>query len=186
MKKKWVIMICIIIIVLVVCFLFLNKKREEWYIIDWTWMVNEVSSYKVVTWNRWNMVGEDVFVYDEDDNLILSLDDKNQPQYFFALYGNYLILDSGTSASRREMLVYDILTWKVIYRTDYYPWENWLVLNNDNVIFYKEITPQTLFWDYTLPDCESEYHNGYIENYWYTIWEDQANDLGDLQCAYFE
>jgi hypothetical protein len=40
--------------------------------------------------------------------LVLSLEDKNQPQYLFALYENYLVLDSGTSASQREMLVYNI------------------------------------------------------------------------------
>jgi hypothetical protein len=103
----------------------------------------------------------------------------------FALYERYLVLDSGTSASSREMVVYDIPSWKIIYRTDYYPWENWLVLNDNNITFYKEIT-KDLYWDYSLPSCETEYDNGYIENYWYVIWEDQANDLGDIQCAYFE
>jgi hypothetical protein len=48
-------------------------------------------------------------VYDKDGNLVLSLDDKNQPQYLFTLYENYLVLDSGTSASQREILVYNIL-----------------------------------------------------------------------------
>jgi hypothetical protein len=49
-------------------------------------------------------------VYDDNGNLVLSLKDKNQPQYLFALYENYLILDSGTSASQRDILVYDILS----------------------------------------------------------------------------
>ena len=148
-------------------------------------MVNNVSYYNVDTKERLEGVWEDIFVYDEDGNLVLSLDDKDQPQYLFILYENYLVLDSGTSATQREMLVYDIPSWRVIYRTGYYPWEYWLVLNDDNITFYKEI-PESLWGDYTLPDCENEYDNGYIENYWYTIWGDQANDLGDIQCAYFE
>ena len=137
------------------------------------------------TKERLESIWEDIFVYDKDGNLVLSLDDKNQPQYLFTLYENYLVLDSGTSASQREILVYNILSWKVIYRTDYYPWENWLVVNDDNITFYKRI-PESFLWDYELPNCENEYDNGYIENYGYTIWEDQANDLGDIQCAYFE
>ena len=58
-------------------------------------------------------------------------------------------------------------------------------MDGDNITFYKEIG-ESLYWDYMLPDCENEYDNGYIENYGYTIWEDQANDLWDIQCAYFE
>ena len=148
-------------------------------------MVNEVSSYSVDVKQRWNFPWEDVYVYDDNGSLVLSLEDKNQSQYLFALYERYLVLDSGTSASSREMVVYDIPSWKIIYRTDYYPWENWLVLNDNNITFYKEIT-KDLYWDYSLPSCESEYDNGYVESYWYVIWEDQANDLGDIQCAYFE
>ena len=152
---------------------------------DWSWMVNDVSSYKVVTHSRWDVVGEDIFIYDEDDNLVLSLDDENNPQYLFALYENYVVLDSGTSASKRDMLVYDVKLGNKIFETDYYPWENGLVLNDNNITFYKEI-PESLWEDYTLPNCENEYDNGYVENYGYTIWEDQANDLWELQCAYFE
>ena len=147
-------------------------------------MVNDVSSYSVDVKERWEFPWEDVYVYD-NGKLIFSLEDKNQPQYLFALYENYLVLDSGTSASSREMLVYDVKSGNKIFETDYYPWEDWLVLNDDNITFYKEI-PETLFWDYALPNCENGYDNGYIEGYGYTIWEDQANDLGDIQCAYFE
>lgn len=152
---------------------------------DWPWMVNEVSSYSVNTQERWEYPWEDIYVYDENGNLVLSLEDKNQPQYLFALYENYIILDSGTSASSREMLVYDIPTGDLVYKTDYFPWEYWLILDGNNIEFYKRI-PGSLLTSYNLPKCQSEYDNAYIENYGYAIWEDQANDLGDIQCAYFE
>ena len=148
-------------------------------------MVNEVSSYSVKISPRDSMPWEDIYVYDEKNNLALSLNNKDQPQYFYILYGDFIVLDSGTSASQREMLVYNIPSKKLIYKTDYYPWEKWLVLNNDNIKFYKKID-SSLYWDYALPNCENVYDNWYIENYGYTIWEDQANDLGGIQCAYFE
>ena len=154
-----------------------------WDIMDWPWMVNEVSSYSVNTQERWEFPWEDIYVYDDNGNLVLSLEDKDQPQYFFALYENYLILDSGTSASQREMLVYDIKSGNKIFETDYFPWEDWLVLEGNNITFYKKID-ESAYWE--LPDCQNEYDNGYIGSYWYTIWEDQVNDLGDIQCAYFE
>jgi len=192
MKKSLVLSLLWLIILVVVVLVILNKNDNwtvEWRqwepIMDWTWMVNESSSYSIDVKERWEFPWEDIYVYDDNGKLVLSLEDKNQPQYLFALYENYLVLDSGTSASQREMLVYNIPSWKVIYKTDYYPWENWLVLNDNNITFYKEID-QSLYWEYTLPSCESEYDNGYIESYGYTIWEDQANDLGDIQCAYFE
>jgi len=154
-----------------------------WDIMDWPWMVNEVSSYSVNTQERWEFPWEDIYVYDDNGNLVLSLEDKDQPQYLFALYENYLILDSGTSASQREMLVYDIKSGNKIFETDYFPWEDWLVLEGNNITFYKKID-ESAYWE--LPDCQNEYDNGYIGSYWYTIWEDQVNDLGDIQCAYFE
>lgn len=172
-------------VLIIVVWIIVFKKNNMWDIMDWPWMVNENLSYNVETRERWDFPWEDVYVYDDNGNLVLSLEDKDQPQYLFALYERYLVLDCGTSALHREMLVYDISLWKLIYKTDYYPWENWLVLDGDSVTFYKEID-QSLYWDYMLPNCKNEYDNGYIENYWYVIWEDQANDLGDIQCAYFE
>lgn len=188
MKKKWIIVLCTVLLILIICFLIFNKREEvvnEWYLMDWQWMVNEVSSYRVDTQDRWDAVWEDIFVYDENDNLVLSLDDKDQPQYLFVLYEGYLVLDSGTSASQREILVYDIPSGEMIYKTDYYPGENGLVLNDNEITFYRKID-DSLLSDYILPHCENKYDNGYIGNYGYTIWEDQANDLGDIQCAYFE
>ena len=187
MKKKWVVIICFILLIFIICLLIFNKGNKSvnnWNLVDWLWMVNDVSSYSVDVKERWEFPWEDIYVYD-NEKLIFSLEDKNQPQYLFALYENYLVLDSGTSASSRKMLVYDVKSGNKIFETDYYPWEDWLVLNDDNITFYKEI-PETLLWDYTLPNCENEYDNGYIESYGYTIWEDQASDLGDIQCAYFE
>lgn len=193
MKKVLLMMlICLVWILLTGCWW--NKKTEidEWDVelsqnLDNEPAVveNEVSSFSVQTSIRDSMPWEDIYVYDDNDNLVLSLDDENQPQYLFALYENFLVLDRGTSASQREFLVYDIPSGRVVYKIDYYPWENWLVLNDNNIKFYKEID-KSAYWEYTLPGCENEYDNGYIESYGYTIWEDQANDLGDIQCAYFE
>ena len=162
-----------------------KSTTEEINNTNWEKMSNDVSSYLVSTQPRSDTVWEDIFIYDDDWNMVLQLVDRNEPQYLFALYGNYVILDSWTSASQRKLLVYDIKTWLKIFESDYYPWENGLVLNDDNITFYKAIN-QSLYWEYTLPNCENEYDNGYIESYGYTIWEGQANDLGDIQCAYFE
>jgi len=57
---------------------------------------------------------------------------------------------------------------------------------NDNIITYYKQIPDSLLWDYKLPECETEYDNGYIEKYGYTIWKNMDADLWDLQCAYFE
>ena len=181
MKKKWVVVLCVVIIVLLVCLLVIRKGSKLG--VDKLWIFNV--SYSVETSPRGSMVWDDIYVYDSNGNLVLSLDDKSQPQYLFTLYENYLVLDSGTSASQREMLVYDVKSGKKVFEIDYYPWENGLVLNDNEITFYKKIE-DSLLSDYTLPRCENEYDNGYVENYGYTIWEDQANDLGNIQCAYFE
>ena len=183
MKKKIVVLLCMFVLIVIIWIL-VFKKDNKWDIMDWPWMVNEVSSYSVDVKERWEFPWEDVYIYDDKGNLVLLLNDETQPQYLFALYENYVILDNGTSTSQREMLVYDIPSWKLIYQTDYYPWENGLVLDDNNITFYKGIKESEIGW--SLPQCVSEYDNGYIEKYWYTIWEDQSNDLGDIQCAYFE
>ena len=184
MKKKSIIVFGIIILIIIICIL-IFKKNNMWDIMDWPWMVNDVSSYSIKTSMRDSTPWEDIYVYDENNNLVLSLDDKDQPQYFYVLYGDYIVLDSGTSASSREMLVYNIPSGKLIYKSDYYPWDKGLRLNWNKITFYKEISNSELS-NYTLPICENEYDNGYIENYEYTIWENQINELGDIQCAYFE
>ena len=184
MKKKLTITLITIILIVIIYILFF-KENNTWSNIDWQKMTNNVSSYSVKTSMRNSMPWEDIFIYDENDKLVLSLNNENQPQYLYALYENYIILDSWTSASQREMIVYNIPSGKEIYRTDYYPWENWLVLDNNNITFHKKIE-QSFYWNYTLPECEDEYDKGYIESYVYSIWEDQANDLWDIQCTYFE
>ncbi len=183
MKKKGFVVICAVIIVLLVCLLVIRKGSKLG--VDKLWISNTNLSYFVKTSPRGSMVWEDIYVYDSNDNLVLPLDDQNQPQYLFTLYEHYLVLDSGTSASSREMLVYDVKSGNKVFETDYYPWESWLVLNDGIITFYKEI-PESKLWDYTLPNCENEYDNGYVETYGYTIWGDQANNLGDIQCVYFE
>lgn len=184
MKKKWAIVFWIIILIIITCII-VFKKNNMWDIMDWPWMVNDFSSYSVETKERWEFPWENIYLYDKNWNLVLSLEDKNQPQYLFALYENFVILDRGTGASQREMVVYDIKSGNKIFESDYYPWENWLILNDNNITFYKKID-ESLYWEYTLPNCENEYDNGYIENYEYTIWENQAEDSGNIQCAYFE
>lgn len=185
MNKKLVVSTLVALLIIIIFALVFRKSDSVWEIMDWEWMVNETSSYIVDTKARLDYPWEDIYVYNNYGNLVFSLENNNQPQYLFALYDKYLILDSGTSASKREMLVYDIEEAAKVYETDYYPWEKWLVLNDNNVTFYKEID-QSMLWEYSLPQCENEYDNGYIEEYGYTIWEDQANDLWDIQCAYFE
>lgn len=207
MKKSLIVVSWLVAILIVVVWVLVLKRDNVWDVMDgpwmvnepyydmnqengewdnmWQWMVNEFSSYSVKTRERWEFPWEDIYVYDDNGDLVFSLEDNNQPQYLFALYENFIVLDSWTSASQRDMLVYDIKYGNKIFQTDYFPWENGLVLNDKEITFYKKID-DSLLWEYTLPECKSEYDNGYIENYGYTIWEDQANDLGDIQCAYFE
>ena len=192
--KKTILMILICTVWVLFIGYWWNKKIET---SDWNMRLsqnlnnrsavleNEVSSYSVKTSVRDSMLWEDIYVYDDNGNLVLSIDDETKSQYLFALYENFLVLDCGISTSQREMLVYDIPSGRVVYKTDYYPWENWLVLNDNDIEFYKKID-KSAYWEYTLPECENGYGNWYIENYGYTIGEDQANDLGDVQCAYFE
>ena len=184
MKKRLIIALIAIVLVVIVCIL-IFREDNTWNIMDWPGMVNDVSSYSVKTSMRNSMPWEDIYVYDENDKLVLSLNDENQPQYLYALYENFIVLDSWTSASQRDMLVYDIPTGNKVFQTNYFPWEKWLTLNGNEITFYKKID-NSLLWNYTLPQCEGEYDNGYIEKYGYTIWEDQANDLGDILCTYFE
>ena len=40
---------------------------------DWPWMVNEVSSYSVKVQERWDMVGEDIFVNKSAVNSVSNL-----------------------------------------------------------------------------------------------------------------
>ena len=183
MKKRLIIILGIFLLIVIICVL-VFKKNNMWDIMDWPWMVNEVSSYSVDVKERNNMVWEDVFVYDDDGDLVFSLDDQNQPQYLFALYENYIVLDSWTSASRREVLVYNIESKSKIFESDYYPWDYWLVINDNIVRFYKEIDESEIAW--SLPQCENEYDNWYIQKYEYLIWDNQINASWDPQCAYFE
>jgi len=185
MKKSLVWFLGLVILAIMVWLFFLNKDEKWWDIMNGSKMGNEVSSYSVSIQERWEFPWEDIYVYDNNDKLVLSLEDKNQPQYFYVLYWDFIVLDSGTSVSMREMLVYNIPSGNKIFQTDYFPWNNGLVLKGNEIKFYKKID-DSLLWNYTLPDCENEYDNGYIESYGYTIWEDQVNDLGDIQCAYFE
>ena len=184
MKKRLVIVLVAVILLVIICLL-LFKKDDTWNIMDWSWMVNDVSTYSIKTSMRDSTPWEDIYIYDVNDNFVLSLNDENQPQYLYALYGNFIVLDSGTSASQREMLVYDITSGNIIFQTNYFPWNKWLILNDNKITFYKKIDDSVL-WNYTLPQCEGEYDNWYIESYGYTIWENQANDLWDIQCTYFE
>ena len=128
--------------------------------------------------------GEDAYKYLTEDLGRYGVT-KEELDEKFALYDKYLVLDSWTSASQRGLLVYDIENASKVFETDYYPWEYWLVLNDNVVTFYKKIDDSMLL-NYTLPQCKNEYDNGYIEKYGYTLWEDKDDDLWDVQCAYFE
>ena len=201
MKKKLIIVLFVIVLFIIFCLLYfrgknswnlnnynlqeMNAEENDSGLVDEELLENEFSSYKVDTKNRLDALWEDVFIYNSDGDLVLSLVDKDQPQYLFALYDNYLLLDSWTSASQRDLIVYDIKLGNKIFVTTYYPWEDGLVLSGDSVVYYKEID-QSSYWDYSLPQCNTEYENWYVEKYGYTIWNDMDADLGDIQCAYFE
>lgn len=185
MKKKLVISVVLVVLVIIICALVFRKSEKVWEVMDGEWMVNETSSYSVDVKERSGYPWEDIYVYNSYWNLVFSLENNDEPQYLFALYDKYLVLDSWTSASQRGLLVYDIENASKVFETDYYPWEYWLVLNDNVVTFYKKIDDSMLL-NYTLPQCKNEYDNGYIEKYGYTLWEDKDDDLWDVQCAYFE
>lgn len=142
--------------------------------------------YTIKTGDRWENVWEDIFVYDENDNLVLSLVDEEEPQYYFSLLWNYLVLDNWTSASQRLIQVYDIANGTKIFESDYYPWEDGLTQEWNTIRFFQRIDNANL-QDYTIwVICENEYDNGYIELYWYELWKDSATSLWTIKCAYFE
>jgi len=144
------------------------------------------SKYTIKTGDRGDNVWEDIFVYDEADNLVLSLTDDNEAQYYFSNIGNYLVLDNGTSASQRLIQVYDISKGEKIFETDYYPWGDELEQEWNTIRFFQRIENENLSKYPTLAICENEYDNGYITTMEYTIWETTAKDLQQVKCAYFE
>ena len=178
MKKSWWIML-----LLWVPILLSGCRNNKWNVLDWPWMINELSNnYSVDTQMRWDNIWEDIFVYDNDGNLIFSLV-NGEPQYLVDLFDNYLVIDSWTSASQRSMIVYNVETKNKIFETDYYPWEEWLVIWEWNIEYYKKVNESEFA---SLPECENEYDNWYVERYWYDIWLDMDADLWDVRCAYFE
>jgi hypothetical protein len=144
------------------------------------------SKYTIKTGDRGDNVWEDIFVYDEAENLVLSLTDENEAQYYFSNIGNYLVLDNGTSASQRLIQVYDISKGEKIFETDYYPWGDELEQEWNTIRFFQRIENENLSKYPTLAICENEYDNGYITTMEYTIWETTAKDLQQVKCAYFE
>jgi len=175
-----------------------SKDKGEWGLNNWKWELNNsekslngwawmtYSSYYVKTFSRnFSIPWEDIYVYDENNNLVLSLDDKEQPQRFYVLFENYLVLDSWTGVNGREVLVYDVKSGDKIFQTDYDLRNNGLIRDFNVVSFYKKVD-DSLLSGYVLPQCDSERYNGYVERYEYVIWETQANALWDIQCAYFE
>ena len=144
------------------------------------------TKYTIKTGSRWENVWEDIFVYDEDENIVLSLVDQDEAQYYFAIQWNYVILDNGTSASQRLIQVYDISKGEKVFEADYYPWENGLELDWNIIKFFQRIQNEDLSKYPTLAICENEYDNGYITSMEYTIWQKSAKDLQQVKCAYFE
>lgn len=146
----------------------------------------EEFTYTVQTWDRGDMVWENIRVYDENWEEVFSLIDNEEAQYFFAIKWKYLILDNGTSASQRLIQIYDIQKWEKIFETDYYPWEAGIMLEWNTVKYYQWIDNSKLSTYPSLAICENEYDNGYIELYWYELWKNVATSLWAIKCAYFE
>ena len=147
--------------------------------------IEETVVYTVQTWDRWEKVWEDIRVYDENGDEVLSLVDNDEAQYFFATKWKYLILDNGTSASQRLIQIYDISKSEKVFETDYYPWETDIMLEWNTVKYYQRIDNSKLSTYPELAICENEYDNGYIELYWYELWK-KATSLWTIKCAYFE
>lgn len=148
--------------------------------------MKETVVYTVQTGDRGENVWEDIRVYDENWDEVLSLVDNDEAQYFFAIRWKYLILDNGTSASQRLIQIYDIQKWEKIFEADYYPWETDIMIEWNTVKYYQRIDNSKLSTYPSLAICENEYDNGYIELYWYELWKDWSTSLWAIKCAYFE
>jgi len=189
MKKLQLVFACLLAIIVAWCTTQnIENTNQD---IDVTPTQNEVENtvaikYTVKTGDRWDNVWEDIFVYDEDDNLVLSLVDQDEAQYYFSIQWNYIILDNWTSASQRSIQVYDITKGVIVFETDYYPGENELEQDWNIIRFFQRIENENLSKYPTLAICENEYDNGYITMMEYTIWQTSAKDLQQVKCAYFE
>lgn len=155
-----------------------------------SWWILQTSSsgsrtiYHIQTWTRTDVPGEDIFVLDNQWSRILSLEDHTIAQYFHLLYDHFLIVDIGTSASKRTFTLYDLVTQQAIFSSTYYPLQDptslqlsWSVLT----FFYAyDQTPPP-----TVAPC-TWITNGYVQTRYFDIITQQLTASDIFTCVYFE
>lgn len=163
-----------------------NEQNIDYEIENWGLIESRDVTYSVKTEAKSSLKWENIFVYDNNWNLVFSLDDESEIYYFFVLYENFLVLDKGADALDSSVVVYDVKSGNLVFETDYYPWETWLVINDDKVEFYK-ILDESLLSGLLLPECdEKKISSGYMEKYLYVVWEASIMETEDVQCMYVE
>ena len=184
--KKSLGIVLVVILIAFWCFYFFDKKKSvsKLQLNDMPKLLveNENSTYTVDTeikeWLKW----ENIFVYDSDWELVFSLKDSEEVYYFFVLYKNFLVLDKWIGSLDSNIVVYNVKTGNLIFETDYYPWEKWLIINDDKIEFYKRID-ESLLSDSSLIQCDGgEAEKVFVEKYLYNVWDISAINMGDVQC----
>ena len=158
-------------------------------ILDGPWMINENNeivvshTYRAETLERIEMVWEDINVYDENDELVFSLVDNEDPQYLFAVEWKYLVVDLGTSADIREVKIYDIETNELVFHENYVSRDWSLALTEAWLDFYQKLDPNKAD---ELPICENDNDNWYVSLYTFDFGTLTVKDTWVKKCTYFE
>ncbi len=147
-----------------------------------------ISDYRVETGMRVDTPGEDITVYDNKGNKVLSLINED-PQYVKKLVWDKLIVDIGTSAGSRTMDIYDLATTTKIFTTNYYGgMSNAISIDGNIVTYYYKVWNEMDGLEtkpMNAPAC-SELYNGYVEVRSYNLKTQTMIPSWTLTCAYFE
>lgn len=157
-------------------------------VLDGQWMIYEsndvnIHTYSAEVQSRSGMIGEDINVYDENWDLVFSLVDNDDPQYFFEITWKYLIIDLWTGSLIKNVRIYDVELWKNIFDEEYVFTDWSLELTTSWLLFFKKQDP-TLAKE--LPICENEYDNWYISLYSFDFSTLKVEEEKEKRCLYFE
>ena len=137
--------------------------------------VYKYENYKVIVCPIIDDSGENIYVFDRNNKLILKNTD-----YFVDLVDHYLIIDDGTTAYR-GLTVYDLERIKLIFSTGY---DGELDINGHLISFWTEVALEDSVKP-KCPDSKIEY-NGYVELQRFDLNQEKLLRTGEYKCAYFE
>jgi hypothetical protein len=133
------------------------------------------------------MPGEDIHVYNNSWTEVLSLV-SDDPQYFYALVWNSLLIDIWTSASQRNFAIYDIPRKLKIFESTYHCSNTCLTVSGNIVQFYYKIWNEYDGQDKRPVDAPSctWLDNGYVETRSFDLQTKTTQESWIFTCAYFE